>query len=525
MTTREAMLRSDQNFAAWADFKEWMDVAFAHAIACGTEAIHQADPEAVAAVEGGQIPGWGGYDYSRLAGSVDAMEPYDAVIARSFNPGLIILTASGERGEAAEHRIWRETLRGTRGLILWDEKNEFVSPDGRIGERGHEAALYLAELRGGLGALLINSRRYTDPIGVLYSPASMRVQWLLDRRATGEDWSSRDASSEWQDDAIRAATRNFTRSVEHSGLQYRFVSAEEVKRGELDNGSYRVLMLPHAIALSATEAKELRNFVERGGTIVAYGVPGMFDEHGRRMAKPALSEIFADSATRAATGKGEAIYTASLDDRDHESGRTILKIFEAAGVKPLFPLARVDGGPVSDVETHIFNNGKITIVALQRELPAVSGTVDADSMPSGREAVALMLPHSFHVYDLRNGRTLGFVDRLTVKLGPVDPLILGLSEKPLPPPSMSVPQDTHLGSNAEFFIHSDSPAAIDVVHLDVVDPEGSTVAHYSGNLSVIHGAASKLLPFSLNDKPGIWTIRARDLLSGAIATAEVKVEQ
>src|SRR5215472_3100880 len=43
-----------------------MDVALARAIDAGTEAIHEADPEAVTAIEGAQIPGWGGYDYSRL---------------------------------------------------------------------------------------------------------------------------------------------------------------------------------------------------------------------------------------------------------------------------------------------------------------------------------------------------------------------------------------------------------------------------------------------------------------------------
>ena len=139
--------------------------------------------------------------------------------------------------------------------------------------------------------------------------------------------------------------------------------------------------------------------------------------------------------------------------------------------------------------------------------------------------MALMLPRSFHVYDLRVGRTLGFIDRLALELGPVDPVILALSEKPLAPPFISGPRDTHLGTNAEFFIHSDWPAAFDVVHLDVVDPEGSSVAHYAGNLSVMQGAASKLLPFAFNDKPGIWTIRARDLLSGDTATAELKVEQ
>jgi len=104
MTTREAMQRPDHNFSAWADFKEWMDVAFARAVTAGTEAIHQADPHAVAAIEGAQIPGWGGYDYSRLAASVDAMELYDfgdsVEIVRSFNPRLIMLLTSGDAGHS-----------------------------------------------------------------------------------------------------------------------------------------------------------------------------------------------------------------------------------------------------------------------------------------------------------------------------------------------------------------------------------------------------------------------------------------
>jgi hypothetical protein len=521
MTTREAIQRSDQNFAAWADFKEWMDVAFARAVASGTKAIHDADPDAVAAIEGAQIPGWGGYDYSRLAASVDAMEPYDAEIARSFNPELIMLLASFGRGGVEEHRVWGEALRGMHGLILWDEKNEFVSPDGSIGERGHEAAPYFAELRGGLGALLINSRRHTDPIGVLYSPASMRVQWLLDRRATGEDWSSRDASSEWQDDAIRAATRNFTRSIEHSGLRLRFVSTEEVERGDLGNGNYRILMLPHSIALSSIEAKEISGFVERGGIVVADGEPGSFDEHGRRMAKPALSEVLAGPATLAETsftfGKGKAIYTTFRDEGGRENSRTLGEILEAAGVQPRVSLVRGDGVPVSDIETYVFENGEVTVVGLLRDF--VPG-----SDPSRLEAVVMALPHPLNAYDLRTGRRLGNTDRLALELGPVEPVLLALSEKPLAPPSISGPRNTRLGSNAEFLLRSDAPAAVDVVHLDVIDPDGATVEHYSGNLLVIQGAASKLLPFAFNDKPGIWTIRARDVLSGATATVELKVE-
>ena len=54
-----------------------MNVAFARAIRMGTDAIHSADPEALAAITGAQTPGWGGYDYAYLANAVDLIEPYD----------------------------------------------------------------------------------------------------------------------------------------------------------------------------------------------------------------------------------------------------------------------------------------------------------------------------------------------------------------------------------------------------------------------------------------------------------------
>jgi hypothetical protein len=506
-------------------FKEWMDVAFARAIAAGGEAIHQADPHAVAAIEGAQIHGWGGHDYSRLAAGVDAMELYDlgdnVEIVRSFNPRLIMLLTSGGRGAFEEHRVWREALRGIRGLILWDEKNEFIDADGNFGERGREAAPYFAELRGGLGALLINSRRHADPIGVLYSPASMRVQWLLDRRASRAEWSRRDASTEDQDDAIRAATRNFTRLIEHRGLQPRFVSTEGLGRGELADGDYRILMLPHTIALSPIEAGEIRAFVAHGGIVVADCEPGIFDEHGRRMIKPALADVFVGPATRATPGfvfgKGKAIYTALNDERGRRSSRALSEVLEAAGVRPRFPLVRADGRPASDVETYVFENGEVTIVALLLDFLA-----SAD--PDSRETVVMILPYPLNGYDLRTGRRLGHTDRLAVELGPVEPVMLSLSEKPLAPPSISGPRNAHLGGNAELMFRSDAPAAVDVVHLDLFDPGGNRVEHYSGNLLVTHSGASKLVPFAFNDQPGIWTTRVRDLLSGATDVAKLQVE-
>ena len=59
MLTDAALTQTDGNYAAWGDFKTWMDVAFARAVRSGTDAVHRADPSALAALEGGQLPGWG----------------------------------------------------------------------------------------------------------------------------------------------------------------------------------------------------------------------------------------------------------------------------------------------------------------------------------------------------------------------------------------------------------------------------------------------------------------------------------
>jgi hypothetical protein len=402
---------------------------------------------------------------------------------------------------------------------LWDAKSEFVRNDGSLGDRGREAAPDFGEIRNGLGALLINSRRHTDPIGILYSPASWRIQWLLDRRASAEEWSRRGASIEYQDDAIRTSTRQFAHALEHMGLQHRFVSSEQGRRGEL-RGDYRILILPHTIALGGSEAAEIRGFVERGGAVIADSEPGQFDEHGRWLTKPALSDIFAGPATRSAIsfafGKGKAVYLAPANARDRQNTQRLSRILDNAGVKPPYPALRTDGGPANDVETRIFRNGELTIVALQRDyLPP--------SNPDNRETVVLALPRMFSVYDLRARQRLGNTDRLEFELGPVEPVLLSLSEKPIAPPSIAGPRLAHLGEIAEFHIRSNSPAEQGVIHLDVTDPEGGTIAHYSENLAVDGGETTKILPFALNDKTGVWKLRATDLPSGGTATAELQV--
>ncbi|MGC2416034.1 MAG: beta-galactosidase [Stellaceae bacterium] len=532
MTTTAAMKRADQNFAAWGDFKEWMDVAFTRALKSGSDAVHAADPEALAAIEGAQIPGWGGYDYSRLATSVDAMEveaegDIDELL-RSFNPNAVMLTISFRSGAAEAHRVWRELLRGTRGLILWDHGNEFVNKDGSLGERGRGAAPYFHEIRDGLGALLINSRRHEDPIGILYSPASMRIEWLLDRIRTGEDWSRRSASTEWEDDRIRVSMRNYARAIEHMGLQHRFVSAEQVENGDLARVGYRVLILPRTIALSPRATEEIRKFVKDGGTVIADGEPGIFDEHGRRLKTAAFADVFAGLAvgagTRSAFGRGEAINLPAPQPRDRDGCNRLRDIFSAAGIVPMVSLIRSDGRSTDDLETYIFKNAGITIVGLLRDLDKTDAT--RPNPPDDLETVELKLPRPYEVYDVRAQRALGYTARRKVAIGFHAPVVLVLSQQPLPEPSISGPTSVNAGDTARFRIspNGDPVATLDVFHIEITDPDGNVVPYYGRTLLAPERAALYTLPLAINDKAGVWTLRARDLLTGGAVTAHLQVE-
>jgi hypothetical protein len=529
MMTQDALKRTDQNFSAWADFKTWMDVAFARAVQAGTDAVHAADADAIAAIEGGQIPGWGGYDYSRLVEAVDAIELYhygdNIEIARSLNPRLLLLATSSGSGVSEKHRVWRLLLRGIRGLVLWDPNHDLVGTDGALGRRGREAG-YLGEIGDGIGALLVNSRRHVDPIAILYSPPSMRVQWLLDRNATGEDWTRRNASAEYGDDAIRKSTRNFARAIEHMGFQHRFVSARQLKDGELRNRAYRVLILPRTIALSHREADEIRDFVAAGGVVLADGEPGGFDEHGRKLGKPLLGDLFATvagpSAGDSVLGRGRAILLAAPDPGYRESVQSLREIIDASGLRPRFSLTLADGRRDNDIESYVFDNGDATILALQQDFRESSWLNRA-----GPEEVAIALPHRSNVYDLRQQQKLGATDRVVVKLDPAEPTILAFTKDTGSSPSITGPDNLRPGESAEFVIRPGqwSGAAIEVIRFEVVDPDAEVVSYYSDKLLVANGVAVKHLPFAVNDKSGVWTLRATELLSGKTAATTLNLHR
>lgn len=393
-TTRQAMRAPDDNLAPWADFKAWMDVAFARAVRAGTAAVHAADPTARAGLEGGQVPGWGGYDYTRLARAADVMELYDAgenlAIVRALNPAVVPLMTTFRADRAGLHNLWRGWLRGARGVLLWDDDQTIVRPDGSLGPRGQAYAPVFAALRGVVGTRLARAAPVYDPVAILYSPASFRIQWMIENRPRGDAWMDGSSESDAKGDVARTALTAYAGTLAHRGFRPRYVTDAQVAAGVL--AGERLVILPHSVALSHRALRALRGFARAGGHIVADAVPGQYDAHGRR--RPSAPPL-AGLVTLVPAGDGAALSEVAL----------------RAGARPA---VEVDA---ADVETYVFREGAGLIVALQRDLAA---TNDA-------ETVTMRLPRRMRATDIRDGHTLGTERSLRLELDPVTPALIALT--------------------------------------------------------------------------------------------------
>ncbi|MGE5645301.1 MAG: beta-galactosidase [Acidobacteriota bacterium] len=529
-TTNEAMKRAGDNFSSWADFKEWMDISYADALKMGADAVRSVDPEAYVAIGGGQMPGWGGYDYYRLTQALTAIEPYDIgnniEIIRSINPRMPFVTTAFARGPWEKHRIWYELLHGAHGQLIWDDKSENVTKDGQVGERGREVAPYYNELRNGVASLLMNSVRQSGPVAIHYSQASMRTEWMLAQRPKGAAWVERGSAIERMDSDFLRLRESFCRLIEDLGMQYNFVAYGQVEDGELLKRGYRVLILPRSSALSAREAQAIREFAAQGGVVVAEGEPGVFDEHSRRLPQSSLAGVNVIRLKLDALNYQQA----RLIGKEGELHRYMGKVLADAGVRPAFAVVDDAKQPVVGVETHEFRNGGVSIVGL---LSNPSLRVNELGPPEFQKndrfakprTVRLVLPGELYAYEIRTGNALGRKTELQITLDPYEPTLFAFSPSPLPALTVAAPRKAAAGETARIGLSfaAPTPASKHLFHIDVIDPTGKTVDYYSGNLLAPEGHAEKQVPFATNDKPGTWTVRVRDLLSGQEKTTSIEV--
>ncbi len=293
-----------ENYAPWADHREFMEQTWAETLGKLRELVREIDPDTPVGIEGTQMPSaWGGYDLWQLSKNIDWVEPYDIgtsrEIFRSFLPPKtpVLSTVFGADSNTIRRELWRLLLDGDRGTIVWDDDDsggraiEKFTNEMAVTGRGRTLQSIFSELKP-LAAPIMALERKDDRIAIHYSQASIRAHWMFDSREDGSTWPKRYSSYEASHSRLARARDGFVRLVEDLGLQYNFVSYEQITAGELIAGGYKVLLMPQSVAMSAAECQAIEEFVRAGGTVIADNMTATMDEHGKRLAAGGLDTLF-----------------------------------------------------------------------------------------------------------------------------------------------------------------------------------------------------------------------------------------
>lgn len=296
-TTDEMMARGDDNLSPWADHRAFMNQAFADALLAGTRAGHEVDKDARLGLVGCQMPAaFGGYDYWLLSQVMDCIEPYNIgnnrEIWRSLAPGKPAITTAFGFGDMEVWRLWYQALHGDQGIIIYDEKNQYLDASGKLTKMAADIAPTYRELTGGIVKQLHYMAQPPQQVAIHYSQPSITAQWMFESRPGGGAWVNQGSGSERRRSPFLRLRESWVKLIEDSQQPYGFVAYAQLENGAFANSPARVLVLPQSVAMSAKECQAVRDFAARGGTVIADCRTALMDEHCKALAQGQLDDLF-----------------------------------------------------------------------------------------------------------------------------------------------------------------------------------------------------------------------------------------
>lgn len=399
---------------------------------------------------------------------------------------------------------WRTVTRGCDSIWWWrwdciGRFNGFLAPHGGPWPATQALVEDTRVVREGLGDLLIHSSMKDSDIAMLYSHPSCYAVTLEDGPSFG---SMEDAHQAWHE------------TLRDQGLSFRYVTDRQLRQGEWDPKSAQVMILSRAEAIGPKEAQVLTDFVAQGGTLVADLRPGLYDGHCKKLQKGALDPLFSDAEEAAGVDKKGKAVLFDVDPRSSpDFPNRVAETLTKAGVQAPYPIEGISGQAMKNVETVVWQDGELTLVALFRE-------------EGVEENGVVTLPHSSFVSDLRQGTVKGPISRVKVDLVPGRATFLVLSPSSFPAVRMS--------------LSSSSARVGDILSLTLSVPEAKGLHAFSINALmpdqrqadwpkriVLVGQEEKSVPIPIawNDPCGRWEIKAKDLFTGQESSVHFEVSR
>lgn len=304
---------SSGQYSRWVDHRLYMDQLFVEIHRESRELIRSIDPGARVGFEGPLADNsWIGFEWKQLLDVVDQMAPYPNAwkwdIVRSFaKPNLLF---GGWHGAYPMYRYpddrrfypWYMLFQGANiyyyfSTYGWSEAGDQsigIAPDLRTLPNLDEATANVNRIQQGIDRLVLGAVRVTDDVAIFFSRPSQHAA-MISPPIPIRDF---DISAGWSaymathDHNWSLNTEAMLRLLDDMGLSYVFVDHTEVAAGALKQRGFKMLVMPFAHALSASEAEAIRQFAEAGGTVLADVKPAAFDLHAKPLEQGHLDDLF-----------------------------------------------------------------------------------------------------------------------------------------------------------------------------------------------------------------------------------------
>ena len=554
------------NFPRWFDRQAYQSYSFCKLCERFGEGFRRIDPQSRCGFEGAgtfkaadDLDGFVRYNafWSPYPGTAD--EVLRSIAPREF-PRANWMGYTKDADTLLE-KYWRMVTRGCDAVWWWrwEVLNRFhgwlspcLDPYPAVQEILRDTQI----VRDGLGDLLLSSDMQTDGIGILYSQPSAYAAKVQASPSYGNYESSHTA---------------FHAAVRELGLNFRYFTDRQMRLGEVDLGTFKVILLPLTQAVSAREAGMLREFVRAGGLLIADVRPAIYDGHVKPLTAGQLDDVFGIKRT----AFGDALIVdgqvkVPLGDGEEES-LDLANVRVDGGVQSAGATAAGAAGQAPLFLTHSFGRGRALLLNMamstypalasetetaarlwrltlaQGEVSPALGLHDARGRRlrdtevtrwlngpvqivsifchKGQPASAeLSLPQAMYVYDLKGRKDLGRQQTVSLTVTPSRALFYALSPEPLAPIALKASPTVAPGAVQSLTLMSPMPQGRQAVKLCVTLPDGS-VADWVDSVAVVDGRGATVdVPVAFNDPRGTWTASATDVCTGRTTTTRFSVK-
>ena len=541
-------VENSSNLAPWLDHKVFMSRVYAERfVGARAKTIQKYVPGALVGMSGTQVPGYG-YDWWQLMKHIGCIAYYSGVqrtLVNDFAP-VQRLTGQWGGGYTSSHALfesyqkspqWSNLFKGANTAWNWHGSayNGDGSPTANLLAYAEEFNL----LKQGIGKLLLSARTSDRSIAVLYSQSS-----LFTAMAGGI------GIAEWQN-----TQTGWDALLRDLKTDFRFISYENLADPGFSLDSFKVIVLPMALALSDAERTRLTEFARKGGTVIADIAPGRYDNHGKRISGTVLDQLFpantAEIAPRTVTlsqgtlkgafrqaennikvmtvtpcGKGKGIllnvmlnsYQAVAlggvggETATAKSGsalycdsiqQTVRTLLTQAGVRPHAVVTLPDGALAAS-ESVLKKDGCNAFFGLLRSGSGRSGRGRIDH--ANAPLLTVKLPVSGVIYDVRTGKIIGRANSFKVKAPSGYGQLFAILPREVKAPAVKVPGQVKAGELVHVTLASAGAQGPTVYRMELRDPSGKLQRAYSKNtrFATPEGAFSFQIPF--NARQGSWRL-------------------